>query len=313
MSSAPLTLVVLAAGIGSRYGGLKQLDPVGPHGEFILDYSIHDARRAGFTDVVCVTRRDLEADFRRLITDRWQGVMPVRLAFQELSDVPAGFAVSAERKKPWGTGHAALAARHAVQGPCAVINADDYYGASAYAQLAAWCRALPAAALAADATPQAHAMVAYQLRQTLSDHGHVSRGVCTVSATGELQQVVETLKIEREGQDARYQDAAGAWLPLAGGTPVSLNFWGFTPGIFRHLEQRFAAFLAARGADLKAEFYLPGVVDQLIHEQRATVRVLQSDEAWIGVTYPEDKPLVAARLRERLAAGHYPDNLWGRA
>jgi dTDP-glucose pyrophosphorylase len=301
MPTAP-TLLVLAAGIGSRYGGLKQMDPMGPNGELLIDYSVYDALRAGFGKLVFVVRPEIEADFRTLIAKRFEGRAETVYVHQQLSDLPAGFAVPAERRKPWGTGHAILVARHAIAEPFCVINGDDYYGPMAYRELADLFRQ------PGDAGD--YAMVAYELRKTLSEHGSVARGVCRVSADGHLEQVTERTKIEQTADGARFADDAGAWHPLTGDEAVSLNFWGFRPSLFAHLEREFKLFLTERGQDPKAEYFIPTVVDSLIQRGLARVTVRHSGDRWFGVTYPQDKAEVMRALRGLIDAGVYPAKLW---
>jgi NDP-sugar pyrophosphorylase family protein len=301
MAVAP-TLLVLAAGIGSRYGGLKQMDPMGPGGELLIDYSVYDALQAGFGRVVFIVRPEIEADFRQLIARRFEGRVPVQYVHQQLTDLPAGLVPPPGRQKPWGTGHAILCAAGAIREPFCVINGDDYYGPEAYRQMADLLRQ-PGA-------PGDYGMVAYTLRNTLSEHGHVARGVCRVSPAGELQQVTERTTIEQTATGARFRDEQGAWQPLTGDELVSLNFWGFRPDLFGHLEHHFRRFLAERGQDLKAEYFIPTVVDTLIQARQARVAVRRSHDRWIGVTYPQDKAAVQAALRGLIAAGVYPERLW---
>jgi dTDP-glucose pyrophosphorylase len=298
-----LTLAILAAGIGSRYGGLKQIDPVGPAGEIVVDYSIFDARRAGFNKVVFVIRRDIEKDFRAAIGSRIEKQIAVEYVFQSLDDLPAGRAVPAGRVKPWGTGHAILACRDAIRENFLAINADDFYGRSSYARLGDFLRAT------APGNPS-YAMAAFTLRNTLSDNGAVARGVCRVNDRGFLTGVTERTKIERAGDGARMAMEDGSTLAFTGNEPVSMNIWGFTPTVFPFLNEQFVAFLDAKGGDLKAEFYIPAVVDSLIHTGRATTRVLQTPDKWFGVTYPADKPVVVAAIRALIEAGAYPAPLW---
>lgn len=300
-------LVVLAAGMGSRYGGLKQIDPVGPAGEAILDYSVFDALRAGFSRVVFVIRRDIEAAFHASIGSRFERRIAVDYAFQQIDDLPAGFSVPAGRTKPWGTAHAILAARNVVREPFAVINADDFYGAEGYRALAAHLNSA-----AADHAPE-HAMVGFILRNTLSEFGSVARGLCTVSPDGFLESVTETTGIEPAAPGksaARAVSPEGAVQPLTGDETVSMNMWGFQPAIFDDLSAYFRDFLATRGADPKAECYLPAAVTAAIDSGHARVRVLRSADAWFGVTYREDRPQVLQSLRDLIAAGRYPEQLW---
>ena len=302
-------LVVLAAGMGSRYGGLKQMDSVAGHGQSIIDYSIYDARRAGFEKVIFVIKRALEEDFRRLVGDRIARGIQVEYAFQELDDLPAGYAVPAGRKKPWGTTHAVLAARDLIHGPFAVINSDDYYGPEAFRLIYDFLSTQDEAAV-----PQRYAMVSYLLGNTVTDNGSVARGVCRVGEDGLLREVVEHTRIEKDGSDARSTlDGGETWVHLPGSTPVSMNFWGFQRSFVDEGEARFPEFLDRILAENpeKGEFYLPLLVSRLIGEGKAQVRVLPSEDKWYGVTYREDKPGVVAALADMTARGLYPENLWG--
>ena len=300
-------LVVLAAGMGSRYGGLKQMDSVAGHGQSIIDYSIYDARRAGFEKVIFVIKRALEEDFRRLVGDRIARGIQVEYAFQELDDLPAGYAVPAGRKKPWGTTHAVLAARDLIRGPFAVINSDDYYGPEAFRLIYDFLSTQDEAAV-----PQRYAMVSYLLGNTVTDNGSVARGVCRVGEDGLLREVVEHTRIEKDGSDARSTlDGGETWVPLPGSTPVSMNFWGFQRSFVDEGEARFPEFLDRILAENpeKGEFYLPLLVSRLIGEGKAQVRVLPSEDKWYGVTYREDKPGVVAALTDMTARGLYPENI----
>lgn len=302
-------LVVLAARMGSRYGGLKQMDSVAGHGQSIIDYSIYDARRAGFEKVIFVIKRALEEDFRRLVGDRIARGIQVEYAFQELDDLPAGYAVPAGRKKPWGTTHAVLAARDLIHGPFAVINSDDYYGPEAFRLIYDFLSTQDEAAV-----PQRYAMVSYLLGNTVTDNGSVARGVCRVGEDGLLREVVEHTRIEKDGSDARSTlDGGETWVPLPGSTPVSMNFWGFQRSFVDEGEARFPEFLDRILAENpeKGEFYLPLLVSRLIGEGKAQVQVLPSEDKWYGVTYREDKPGVVAALADMTARGLYPENLWG--
>lgn len=300
------TLVVLAAGIGSRFGALKQLDPVGPNGELIVDYSIYDALRAGFGQVVFVINQEFEEAFRHRIGRNIEKRCDTRYAFQRLDDLPDGFEVHAGRLKPWGTGHATLSCRQVVHTSFAVINADDLYGRSAFLAL---CEHLT---LAQDGSPpDNYCMVGYPIENTLSEHGHVARGVCTISAAGYLQEIHERTRIEELGEAARYTEDGQTWIGIPKGTPVSMNMWGFTPSLFQELAAQFPRFLRENHASLvNAEFYLPQVVGELIRQNRATVRVLPSNEQWFGITYQEDKPRVEKAIRSLIRQGVYPENLW---
>jgi len=298
------SLVVLAAGIGSRYGGLKQMDPVGPSGEFILDYSVYDAIRAGFDRVVFVISRAMEEPFKESMGKRIAKHVEVEYVVQSLADVPSGFRLPDNRKKPWGTGHAVLVCRNVVGGPFAVINADDFYGRNSYEVMADFLRGTAL-------EPDHYSMVGYTLRKTVSEHGSVARGICRVGTGDELVEVVERTRIEKQGGDIRYAGADGTWHTLVGDEPASMNFWGFGPSFFDTLQTEFAAFLGQKGADPKAEFFIPSVVNSLISEQRAQVRVLRTSSPWFGVTYPEDKPRVVSEIQTLVEAGDYPSTLWG--
>ncbi|MGN0846953.1 MAG: NDP-sugar synthase [Kiritimatiellia bacterium] len=305
MTAKP-TLVVLAAGMGSRYGGLKQVDPVGPSGEAILDYSVFDAHRAGFGKVVFIIRRDIEQVFREQVGSKYEGLLPVEYAFQDIADLPAPFTVPEGRAKPWGTAHAIRAARHVVHEPFAAINADDFYGRDAFQKLAAFLAA--DAALRADA-PLRFAMVGYRLSLTLSEHGSVARGVCALNAAGQLTKVVEHVKLVKTPHGAHDDDPAAEVRDFTGDERVSMNLWGFTPGLFDALEARFPQWLAANATREKSEWYIPFVVDEMVHEGAATVDVLPTDSSWFGVTYREDKPFVTAAIRRLVDAGEYPARL----
>ena len=297
-------LVVLAAGMGSRYGGLKQIDPVGPHGEAVLDYSVFDARRAGFGSVVFVIRRDIERPFRETVGRRFEDRIEVRYAFQELTSLPRGFAVPAGRTKPWGTGHAVLSARPQVVEPFAVINADDFYGADSYRQLAKFLTTPPAAG------PETYAMVGFELGRTLSEHGTTARGLCTVNAAGCLQSVQELTAIERTAEGVRNRDPDGSFRPLSAAATVSLNCWGFQPTFFERLEEGFRHFFSENAISTKAEFYLPFAVDALIQSGAARVQVLPTQANWFGVTYREDRAVVVESIHQLVREGAYPASLW---
>ncbi len=287
-----LSLVILAAGMGSRYGGLKQLDAVGPGGETLLDYAVHDAVRAGFERVVFVIRRAFEAEFRSLVGGRYAGMMRVDYVFQELDALPADFTVPPGRSKPWGTGHAVWCARQAIDGPFAVVNADDFYGRDSFAQLARFLRA------AGVVGRPAAALVGFTLANTLSENGAVSRGVCAVRADGLLRAIVEHTGIRRED--------VGPGRSFTGDETVSMNCWALTPAVFTGLERQFAAFLRERGSEPKAEFYLPAAVSDLIATGEAEVQVLPTQASWFGITYREDRPGVVAAIGRLIAGGEYP-------
>ncbi|MDO9542243.1 MAG: nucleotidyltransferase [Kiritimatiellia bacterium] len=297
------TLVVMAAGVGSRYGGLKQIDPVGPGGEIILDYSVYDAVRAGFGKVVFIIRRDIETDFKTIIGSHFAGRVQVEYVFQELTDLPAGFSVPEGRSKPWGTGQAVLSCNNAVKEPFGVINADDLYGAESYKILADYLSKL-------DPASNAYALVGFQLVNTLSDHGHVTRGICEVDADRMLLSVAERFKIEKTQAGARYQDKNEQWVNLRGNEIASMNMWGFTPTLFKFMEHKFPPFLKAAAGNLKAEFLMPSIADELIKERKITLKVLDTPAKWLGVTYKEDKPEVAENIRQLINRKIYPTPLW---
>ena len=300
-------LVVMAAGMGSRYGGLKQLDPVGAHGELIIDYSIYDARRAGFETVIFVIKHEIEHDFKAGIGDRLSKVMDVRYAFQDKTDLPEGYAPPADRLKPWGTAQAVLAARGLIDGPFAVVNADDYYGPEGFQAIYDYLLSHP------DDGVYEYAMVGYMVKNTISEYGHVARGVCVENSEGYLADITERTRIEKDGEDAKYTlDDGATWTHLPGNTPVSLNLWGFTKSFLTEAWNRFPAFLDKALAEnpTKAEYFLPSVVSELIGEKKARVKVLTSRDKWYGVTYQEDKPVVVAAVRAMTDSGLYPNHLW---
>lgn len=300
------TLLILAAGMGSRYGGLKQVAPVGPSGETLMDYSVYDAIQGGFDRVVFVIRREFEADFRQTFGRKYEGRVAVAYAFQAMDDLPSGVAVPAGRAKPWGTAHAIRAAREAIRTPFAVINADDFYGREAFAKLGAFLRD---SRLSGGAC-QHLAMVGYRLDQTLSEHGTVARGICRVSPDGLLQEIREMTRILPVPGGVENREDEAAPLRLTGREIVSMNLWGFSGGLMDELETLFPAWLRANAANPKAEWYIPFVVNELVQQGRADVRVLPTDSQWFGVTYREDQPRSAAAVRQLVDAGVYPGNLW---
>lgn len=297
------TLLVLAAGMGSRYGGLKQIDPMGPSGETILDYSVFDALRAGFGKVVFIIRPDFEQDFRDRIAAKFAGQIDVGFAFQTLDRLPPGFAVPTGREKPWGTTHAILCARDAVHTPFAVINADDFYGRDSYATLSRYLAGL-------QNTDITYAMVGFTLKNTLSEHGTVARGVCQTDADGLLTDIQELTKIAKTPQGAENRAEDGVITSLTGNEAVSMNMWGFTPSIFPLLEKDFTAFLSAKGQELKSESYIPMAVGNLVKHRQASCRILRTTAAWFGVTYREDKAMVQASILDQVRQGNYPTSLW---
>lgn len=300
------TLLVLAAGIGSRYGGLKQLDPVGPSGEIIIDYSIYDAIRAGFGKVVFLIRKDIEEPFKETIGNRYQGKIIIDYAFQEINAIPTGFEVPVDRNKPWGTGHAILMAKEVIHEPFAVINADDFYGQSGFKLLADYFSSVP---IETDGVAN-FAMAGFLLHNTLSEHGTVSRGVCSVDAEGFLTDVVELTKIAKRGNAAENLAEGEKITALTGNEIVSLNMWGFTPAVFAHLQSQFVEFLQEKIDVPKSEFYIPSVVDRMIKEKSARLKVLESADLWFGVTYREDKPMVVANIKKLVDQGVYPKKLF---
>jgi NDP-sugar pyrophosphorylase family protein len=301
-----LSLVVMAAGIGSRYGGLKQIDPVGPSGEVVLDYSVFDALRSGFDRVVFIIRRDIEEAFREKIGRRIEGAADTAYVFQSLDQLPPGFRVPPQRKKPWGTAQAILGCRDAVSGPFLAINADDYYGRTAFEAMAGFLNRA-----AGEGVGHEYAMVGYRLANTLSEHGTVARGVCTASPDGYLVGIRELLKIRRFPDGVKYTENDVDWTPLDPASWTSMNCWGFDPELFGELDRLFPEFLR-RGAGRieKAEFLIPEVVADLLREGRARVRILPTKERWFGVTYPEDRPLFRSAILDLIDKGVYPRDLW---
>ena len=296
------TLVILAAGMGSRFGGLKQIRPVDEHGHAIIDYSLYDAYRAGFRRVVFIIKHEIEADFKAAVGARMEKYFDVKYVFQQLDMLPEGYAVPEGRVKPWGTGHAVLCCKDAVDGPFAVINADDFYGPGAYKAIYDF--------LAQDRPESEHAMVAYLLRNTVTENGYVARGVCQVE-DGLLTGVTERTHIEKRGENAAFTEDGESWTPLSGEVPVSMNFWGFSPAMLRELEARFPAWLDAslKTNPLKGEYFLPSVANAVIEEGLGTVRVLPCREQWYGMTYKDDLPGVAAALKSMCENGIYPEKL----
>ncbi len=296
-------LIIMAAGMGSRFGGLKQITPVGDRGEIIMDFSLYDAWRAGFRKVVFVIKREREEDFRAILGSHLDNRMEVCFAFQELSDVPAGFAVPPERVKPWGTAHAVRSCRHVIREPFAVINADDFYGRGAFEALYGF--------LTSDAGENEHAMVAYRLRNTVTEHGYVARGVCETE-NGWLTSITERTHIEKRGDRAAFTEDGEHYVDLPGDTLVSMNFWGFQAGMMDAFDRRFETFLktAVPANPEKAEYFLPSVADAEMRENGARVRLLPCEETWYGVTYREDLPSVQAAVKSMKERGIYPDSLW---
>lgn len=296
------TLLILAAGMGSRYGGLKQLDKLGTSGETIMDYSVFDALRAGFGKVVFIIRKSFEADFREMFVSKLEGKIEVELAFQEIDKIPAGLQVPADRVKPWGTGHAILMAKDLINEPFAVINADDFYGAEAYTEMAKF--------LTSSVSPTEYAMCGYQLDRTLSDFGTVSRGICSVDQQGYLTEITERTNIGHTQNGKIAFTIDGSEVEVDGKVPVSMNFWGFDPSLFTHLEEKFTQFINANHNNPKAEFYIPFVVDDLMKEGKVKTKVIPSEAKWFGVTYQEDRPATVAKIQQLVNDGKYPTKLW---
>lgn len=300
-------LVIMAAGMGSRYGGLKQIDPVDEQGHIIIDFSIFDAVKAGFEKVVFIIKKEDEADFKECIGDRMSKKMDVSYVYQDLHNLPEGFTVPEGRVKPWGTGHAIASCLGKVDGPFAVINADDYYGQHAFETIYNYLNTHE------DDEQYRYTMVGYVLENTLTDHGHVARGVCVTDEQGYLVGIHERTRIEKRGEGAAYtEDDGKTWTEIPKGSTVSMNMWGFSKSILEELENRFAAFLKENleSNPLKCEYFLPTVVGELLEEEKATVEVLKSSDRWYGVTYKEDKEVVVEAVKNFKKEGLYPDKLW---
>ncbi len=296
------TLLILAAGMGSRYGGLKQIEPVGPNGETILEYSVFDAIRAGFGKVVFVIRESFSEEFKARFEPKLKGKIQIEYAYQELDKLPNGFALPEGREKPWGTGHAVLMAKDVINEPFAAINADDFYGAEAYQVIANF--------LSGSVTPEKFAMVGYQLKNTLSEFGSVSRGICVTNQANLLTKITETHQIRQENNQYLCESAQGDTAQLTGKEIVSMNFWGFHPTIFDYLEKQFSEFLDTSIQLPKSEFYIPFAVFDMISNGQICVEVLNADSPWFGVTYKEDKPYVVDQIQKLTNQGVYPPNLW---
>ena len=298
------TLFVLAAGMGSRYGGLKQLDGLGPNGETIMDYSIFDAIRGGFGKIVFVIRRDFEQDFRDIVLSKYEGHIPTELVFQAIDDLPEGFTCPADRAKPWGTNHAVLMGKSVINEPFAVINADDFYGRDAFAVMGKWLSELP------EGSEGKYSMVGFRVCNTLSENGTVARGVCAKDDAEMLTAVVERTEIMRVDGVISYKDENGEWQPVGEETPVSMNFWGFTPDYFKYSEAQFVDFLKENIDKPKSEFFIPLVVDTLINSGKATCEVLDTTAKWFGVTYAADRPGTVEKIQALVDAGEYPEKLF---
>ena len=300
------TLFLLAAGMGSRYGGLKQLDKLGPHGETIMDYSIYDAINAGFGKLVFVIRKDFEEDFRNIVLSKYEGHIPCELVFQALDALPEGFTCPAERTKPWGTNHAVMMGKDVIKEPFAVLNCDDFYDRDAFQVMGKWLSELP------EGSTGKYAMVGFRVGNTLSESGTVSRGVCENDENHHLTSVVERTKIQRFDGVVKYLDDDDNWVAIPDTTPVSMNFWGFTPDYFAHSEEYFKTFLSdpKNIENLKSEFFIPLMVDKLIKDGTATCEVLDTTSKWFGVTYPEDRPEVVAKFQKLADDGVYPEKMF---
>lgn len=300
------TLFLLAAGMGSRYGGLKQLDTLGPHGETIMDYSIYDAINAGFGKLVFVIRKDFEEDFRRIVLSKYEDHIPCELVFQALDALPEGFTCPEGRTKPWGTNHAVMMGKDAIKEPFAVINCDDFYDRDAFQVMGKFLSELP------EGSTGKYAMVGFRVGNTLSDSGTVSRGVCSMNEQKLLTSVVERTKIQRIDGEVKYLDENEEWVAIPDNTPVSMNFWGFTPDYFAHSEEFFKTFLSdpKNMENLKSEFFIPLMVDKLINDGTATCEVLDTTSKWFGVTYPEDRPGVVEKFAKLGVDGVYPENMF---
>ncbi len=290
-----ITLLIMAAGMGSRYGGLKQLDAIGPSGETIIDYSVYDAIKAGFTKVVFIIRKDFEQEFKSKITDKYEGQIQVEFAFQDLNDLPDEFTCPEGREKPWGTGHAILSARNVINEPFIAINGDDFYGRESFKVVADYYRK----------GANSFSMVAFKLDKTLSSFGGVTRGLCTVNDE-KLNTVIETADLEKTD----YGVSSNRNIELDGSEPVSMNVWGFTPILFKYLEEKFVEFLSENGTEMKSEYLIPSVVNELIQSGQETVHVLRSGATWFGVTYKEDKPYVEGEIEKLVNKGEYPGKLF---
>lgn len=300
------TLLLLAAGMGSRYGGLKQLDGLGPHGETIMDYSIYDAIQAGFGKIVFVIRKDFEEQFREKVLSKYEGHIPAELVFQGIDALPEGFTVPEGREKPWGTNHAVLMAKDVINEPFCVINCDDFYNRDCFMVIGKYLADLP------EGAKNDYAMVGFRVGNTLSENGTVSRGVCSTNKEGNLTTVVERTKIERRDGKVQYLDDNGSWVTVDDNTPVSMNVWGFTPDYLDYSEEYFKEFLSDPGnmENKKSEYFIPMMVNKLITDGTATVKVLDTTSTWFGVTYPEDREGVVERIKRLVDEGVYPSKLF---
>jgi len=298
-----LTLLVLAAGMGSRYGGLKQLDQVGPGGETIIDYSVYDAIEAGFNKIVFIIRKDIEKEMNELLFSKYSKKVKIEYVFQELENIPGGIEVPADRVKPWGTGHAVLMAKDVIHEPFVVINADDFYGKSAFKVVADYLKSQQGN------LNGKYCMAGYRLKNTLSEHGKVSRGVCAVNNNNEMTDIIERTKIGWKYDIIVAEDGDNE-IVFTGNEFVSMNFWGFTPDVFPELESEFTKFIKTNINDIKSEYYIPTIVSHQVNKGNATVKVLEATDQWFGVTYKEDKPIVVEKIKDLTNQGKYPQKLW---
>ncbi|MHC4203401.1 MAG: nucleotidyltransferase family protein [Planctomycetota bacterium] len=297
------TLLILAAGMGNRYGGLKQIDPIGPNGEIIIDYSIYDAIRAGFDKLVFIIRHYFEKDFKETIGNKFDGVVETAYAYQELDAALGEFALPSDREKPWGTGHATLLGKDFIDEPFAVINADDYYGINSFKTIADFL-------YGSEVSPANYAMVGFRLRNTLSEYGSVARGVCHCDGNNYLSDIFERTGVEKHGNGARYFDEDGTEHLLTGDEVVSMNLWGFHQSVFGHISAKFKDFLKEHGNDPKAELYIPTVIDDLVESGKVKVKVLPTHDTWFGVTYRQDRDIAERCMRKLIDKGLYPEKLW---
>ncbi len=302
MEKVKPTLLILAAGLGSRYGSLKQIDQVGPSGERIIDYSVYDAIRAGFGKIVYIIRKSFEKDFKKIILEELPTEIETELVFQELDIVPPGISYSKERIKPWGTGHALMVSASAIKEPFAVINADDFYGAESLK--------IAAKFLTSVESENKYALIGYKMKNTLSEYGSVSRGVCKVDENNNLSSIIERTEIKISKNDIIFKNDNDKWNSLTGDEIVSMNMFAFTPSVFKHFEESFQNFIKENRNDMKAEFFMPSVIDNLINSNKATVEVLETSANWFGLTYSEDKPIAREKILKLIEQGIYPSNLW---
>ena len=297
------TLLILAAGMGSRYGGLKQLDGLGPNGETIMDYSVFDAIRAGFGKVVFVIRKDFADDFRKIVLAKYEGKVDCEICFQALTSIPEPFTVPEGRQKPWGTNHAVMMAKDFINEPFMVINSDDFYGRESYEIMAHFLKSV-------EGKTGEYAMAGYRVLNTLSENGSVNRGICQTDAEGYLTDVVERINIEEIDGVVSFPDEHSTRIPIDGNAPVSMNMWGFTPDYFEQSELGFRSFLKEHGNEMKSEFYIPTMVNQLIISGQARCKVLDTPSKWFGVTYAQDRPAVVMKINELIQKGEYPNKLF---